>query len=51
LRDETAGGKHVHHVFETPLWRSVTKVDLGEQLKPMTRNNCAVYSTKAVRKD
>lgn len=35
-REETADGKHVHHVFKTPLWRSALKLDLDDQLRPAT---------------
>ena len=35
-REETADGKHVHHVFKAPLWRSALKLDLDDQLPPMT---------------
>ena len=34
--EETADGKHVHHVFKTPLWRSALKLDLDDQLRPAT---------------
>ena len=36
-REETADGKHVHHVFKTPIWRSALKLDLDDQLRPMTQ--------------
>lgn len=29
-------GKHVHHVFKTPLWRSVLKLDTDEMLEPVS---------------
>jgi hypothetical protein len=32
---ETTDGKHVHHQFKTPLWRSVLKLDLDDQLRPL----------------
>ena len=33
---ETTDGKHVHHQFKTPLWRSVLKLDLDDPLRPPT---------------
>jgi hypothetical protein len=35
-RDKTAEGRHVHHIFKTPLWRSALKLDLDDQLPPVT---------------
>jgi len=34
-REERAG-KHVHHVFKTPLWRSALKLDTDEMLYPIS---------------
>ncbi|WP_142080119.1 hypothetical protein [Roseinatronobacter monicus] len=34
-REETADGKHVHHIFKTPLWRSALKLDMDNQLTPI----------------
>lgn len=33
---EDGAGKHVHHVFKTPLWRSVLHLDTDEMLRPMS---------------
>ena len=33
---EERHGKHVHHVFKTPLWRSVMKLDTDDLLEPIT---------------
>lgn len=33
---EDGAGKHVHHVFKTPLWRSVLNLDTDEMLRPMS---------------
>ena len=32
---EERGGKHVHHVFKTPLWRSALKLDTDGMLQPV----------------
>ena len=32
---EEREGKHVHHVFKTPLWRSALKLDTDDMLKPV----------------
>lgn len=32
---ETHADKHVHHVFKTPLWRNVLKLDTDAILKPV----------------
>lgn len=32
---EVRDGKHVHHVFKTPLWRSVLKLDTDDMLQPI----------------
>jgi hypothetical protein len=32
---ELSPGKHVCHVFKTPLWRSVLKLDTDAMLKPI----------------
>ncbi len=32
---ETRAGKNVHHVFKTPLWRSVLKLDNDRMLRPL----------------
>jgi hypothetical protein len=32
---EVRDGKHVHHVFKTPLWRSVLKLDTDDMLQPL----------------
>jgi hypothetical protein len=32
---EEHNGKHVHHVFKTPLWRSALKLDTDEMLQPV----------------
>lgn len=32
---ENRDGKHLHHVFKTPLWRSVTKLDTDHMLQPI----------------
>ena len=29
-------GKHVHHVFKSPLWRSALKLDTGGMLQPVS---------------
>ena len=29
-------GKRLYHIFKTPLWRNALKLDLDDQLKPMT---------------
>lgn len=31
---EERGGKHVHHVFKTPLWRSALTLDTDDMLQP-----------------
>jgi hypothetical protein len=33
---EEREGKHIHHVFKTPLWRSALKLDTDEMLKPIS---------------
>ena len=33
---EEREGKHIHHVFKTPLWRSATKLDTDGMLKPIS---------------
>ena len=33
---ETSPGKHVCHVFKTPLWRSALKLDTDGMLKPIS---------------
>jgi hypothetical protein len=33
---EVRNGKHIHHVFKTPLWRSAMTLDTDEMLQPMT---------------
>ena len=30
---EVREGKHVHHVFKTPLWRSALKLDTDDMLR------------------
>ena len=35
-REETADRRHTYHVFKTPLWRSVLKLDLDDQLTPIS---------------
>jgi hypothetical protein len=32
---EEREGRHVHHVFETPLWRSALKLDTDDMLQPV----------------
>ncbi|PKQ10803.1 MAG: hypothetical protein CVT70_17725 [Alphaproteobacteria bacterium HGW-Alphaproteobacteria-1] len=32
---EEREGKHIHHVFKTPLWRSVLKLDTDDMLQPV----------------
>lgn len=32
---EECDGKHVHHVFKTPLWRSALRLDTDELLQPV----------------
>ena len=32
---EERGGKHVHHVFKTPLWRSTLMLDTDDMLQPV----------------
>ena len=32
---EESEGKHIHHVFKTPLWRSALVLDADEMLEPM----------------
>jgi hypothetical protein len=33
---ENSPGKHVCHVFKTPLWRSALKLDTDDMLKPIS---------------
>jgi len=33
---EVRDGKHVHHVFKTPLWRSALKLDTDDMLRPVS---------------
>ncbi len=33
---EERDGKHVHHVFKTPLWRSAMKLDTDHMLRPVS---------------
>jgi len=33
---EERGGKHVHHVFKTPLWRSTLMLDTDDMLQPVS---------------
>jgi hypothetical protein len=33
---EERGGRHVHHVFKTPLWRSALKLDADDMLQPIS---------------
>lgn len=33
---EEREGKHVHHVFKTPLWRSTMKLDTDDRLRPVS---------------
>jgi hypothetical protein len=33
--DEQREGKHLHHVFKTPLWRSAMKLDTDHMLRPV----------------
>lgn len=33
---EVRDGKHVHHVFKTPLWGSVLKLDTDDMLRPVS---------------
>jgi hypothetical protein len=33
-REEHAG-KHIHHVFKTPLWRSALRLDTDDMLQPV----------------
>ena len=32
---EERKGKHIHHVFKTPLWRSAMKLDTDGMLQPI----------------
>jgi hypothetical protein len=32
---EDSAGQHVCHVFKTPLWRSVLKLDTDDMLRPI----------------
>ena len=32
---EEKEGRHVHHVFKTPLWRSALKLDTDDMLQPV----------------
>ena len=33
---EERGGKHIHHVFKTPLWRSALRLDTDNVLQPVS---------------
>ncbi|SLN77898.1 hypothetical protein [Roseisalinus antarcticus] len=33
--DEERAGKHVHHIFKTPLWRSALNLDIDGMLQPV----------------
>lgn len=33
---EDGAGKHVYHVFKTPLWRRALNLDTDEMLRPMS---------------
>lgn len=32
---EERGGKHVHHIFKTPLWRNALRLDTDDMLQPI----------------
>lgn len=36
LQELVSPGKHIHHVFKTPFWRSVMKLDSDNLLRPLT---------------